>query len=128
GLGWLSHPLRRLGMVKVVDARPIGEATDRLVGLVSGLDLGMAVPATCKELVALGERIERAGRTLKALAAAKVASSVVWQGEGESSAADWLARATRTRRAEAARELETGQHLQALPDVAKAAASGQLSV
>jgi hypothetical protein len=114
--------------VNVVDARPIAEATDRVVGLVSALDLGMAPPATCKELVALGERIERTGRTLKALAAAKVAASVVWEGEGDRSAEDWLARTTGTSRAEAARELETGQHLQALPEVARAAASGELSV
>ena len=93
------------------DAAPITEATERLAGLVSALDLGAAVPGTCKELVALGERIERTGRTLKAMAAAKVAESVVWQGEGDRSAEDWLARTTGTTRAEAARELETGQQL-----------------
>ena len=59
----------------------------------------------------LGERIERTGRTLKALAAAKVAESVVWQGEGDRTAEDWLARTTGTTRAEAARELETGERL-----------------
>ena len=114
--------------MNAVDARPIGEATERLARLVSEVDLRAAVPGTCKELVALGERIERTGRTLKALAAAKVAESVVWQGEGDRSAEDWLARTTGTSLAEAARELETGQQLQALPEVAKAAATGELSV
>jgi hypothetical protein len=77
--------------------------------------------------VALGERIERTGRTLKSLAAARVASTAVWQGEGDRSPEDWLARTTGTTRAEAARELETGHHLAALPDVAKAAVAGALS-
>ena len=114
--------------MNAADAPPITEATERLAGLVSALDLGAAVPGTCKELVALGERIERTGRTLKAMAAAKVAESVVWQGEGDRSAEDWLARTTGTTRAEAARELETGQQLAALPEVAKAAVAGELSV
>jgi hypothetical protein len=113
--------------VIVTDSRRISEAAERLATLVSDLDLVSTLPATCKELVALGERIERTGRTLKSLAAAKVASSVVWQGEGDRSAEDWLARTTGTTRAEAARELETGKHLCELPEVAQAASTGELS-
>jgi hypothetical protein len=114
--------------VKVTSSRPVELVVERLAGLVADVDLHGTSPATCKQLVALGERIERTGRTLKAIAAAKVAASAAWQGDGDRSAEDWLARTTGTTRAEAARELDTGQKLQASPDVAKAAASGQLSV
>jgi hypothetical protein len=114
-------------IVEVTTSRRIAEVSDRLTAAVQGLDLGAALPATCKELVALGERIERTGRTLKAMAAAKVAASVAWKGDGDRSAEDWLARTTGTTRAEAARELETGRHLGELPAVARAAVGGELS-
>ena len=81
-----------------------------------------------QELVALGERIERTGRTVKAMAAAKVAESAVWRGHGDRTAEDWLARTTGTTRAEAAKELQCGRDLQAVPEVARAATAGELSV
>ncbi len=114
--------------MEVQDARRVGEAVDQLVAAVAGLDLGAMVPATHRELVGLGERIERTGRTLKALAAARVAESAVWRGEGDRTAEEWLARTTGTTRAEAAKELQCGRELQAVPEVARAATAGELSV
>ena len=73
----LSHPLRSVGGMDVQDARQVREAADLLAAAVAETDLGSMLPATQRELVALGERIERTGRTLKSMAAAKVAESTV---------------------------------------------------
>ena len=73
------------------------------------------LPTTHRELVAIGERIERTGRTVKSMAAAKVAESAVWRGDGDRSPEDWLARTTGTTRAEAAKELQCGRDLQLVP-------------
>src|SRR5687768_11617737 len=69
----LSHPLRTVGGMQVQDARRVRKAAEALAAAVAAIDLGAMLPATHQELVALGERIERTGRTLKSLAAAKVA-------------------------------------------------------
>lgn len=84
-------PLHIVGSMQVQDARRIREAADVLAAAVAEIDLGSMLPAIHRELVALGERIERTGRTVKSLAAAKVAESAVWRGEGDRSAEDWLA-------------------------------------
>ena len=112
----------------VTTSRRVDQATEALAKAIAALDLGAATPVTCKELVALGERIERTGRTVKSLAAAKVAESAVWRGDGDRTPEDWLARTTGTTRAEAAKELECGRHLQLVPEVAQAATAGELSV
>ena len=100
---------------------------ERLCGLVAGLDLGSVVPGTAKDLVALGERIERCGRTLKTMAAAKVAASPAWQGEGDRTAEDWLARTTGSSKKDAESTVETGKRLERLPATADAARRGELS-
>ena len=101
--------------MKVQDAHRVRQAADRLAAAISELDLGSMLPTTHQELVALGERIERTGRTVKALAAAKVAESAVWRGDGDRSAEDWLTRTTGTTRAEAAKELQCGRDLHWYP-------------
>lgn len=110
------------------DARGVREAVEALAAAVAELDLGAMRPAAHRELVLLGEQIERTGRTVKALAAAKVAETALWQGEGDRSPEDWLARTIGTTRAEAAKELQCGRDLQAVPEVARAARAGELSV
>ena len=114
--------------MEVHDARRVREAAEVLAAAVAELDLGAMLPAAHQELVALGERIERTGRTVKSMAAAKVAESAVWRGDGDRTPEDWLARTTGTTRAEAAKELECGRQLQLVPEVAKAATAGELSV
>ena len=114
--------------MQVQDARRVREAADVLAAAVAEIDLGSMLPATHRELVALGERIERTGRTVKAMAAAKVAESPVWRGDGDRTPEDWLARTTGTTRAEAAKELQCGRDLQAVPEVARAATAGEISV
>ena len=114
--------------MQVQDVRRVREAVERLTAAVAAIELGSMLPDTHRELVALGERIERTGRTVKSLAAAKVAETAVWQGEGDRTAEEWLARTTGTTRAEAAKELQCGRDLQLVPEVAKAATAGELSV
>jgi len=112
----------------VQDARRVRQAADALAAAVAEIDLGSMLPATHRELVALGERIERTGHAVKALAAAKVAESAVWRSDGDRTPEDWLARTTGTTRAEAAKELQCGRDLHAVPEVAQAATAGTLSV
>ena len=114
--------------MKVQVAHRVRQAVDHLAAAVAAIDLGAMQPEVHQELVALGERIERTGRTVKAMAAAKVAESTVWRGDGDRTAEDWLARTTGTTRAEAAKELQCGRDLQLVPEVARAATAGELSV
>ncbi len=109
------------------DATAVRGATHRLSELLAGLDLGLLLPSSLKELVALGDTIERLGHGLKTRAAAKVAQSEVWRGDGDRSAEDWLARNTGTTTAEAGRLVDTGRKLEQLPAVAEAVARGELS-
>ena len=114
-------------MSRTVDPTEIRDTTDRLAHLLTGLDLGSCVPARLAELVTLGERIERLGHGLKTRAAARVAASPVWQGDGDRTPADWLARQTGTSKADAGRLVETGRQLEALPTVDGAVSRGELS-
>jgi hypothetical protein len=77
--------------------------------------------------VALGEKIERLGRSLTTAAAARVASIGAWRGTGDRTAEDWLARTTGTTRVDAARTVETGARLADLPRTAEALRNGQVS-
>ncbi len=112
----------------VQDAHQVRTAAAAFTEAVADLDLGSMLPETHRELVTLAEGVERTARTLKTMTAAKVAASAAWQGEGDRTPVDWLARTTGTTRAEAAKELQTGQDLQLVPEVAKAATAGELSV
>jgi hypothetical protein len=112
----------------VQDVSEIRAAVEHAITALDQVDLDAMVPATQREVVTHCERLERAARTMKTMAAARVAQSTVWQGEGDRSAENWLARTTGTTRAEAARELQTGRDLHAVPEVAKAATAGDLSV
>ena len=114
-------------MGRTVAPTEIRDTTDRLAHLLTRLDLGSCLPVTLAELVTLGERIERLGHGLKTRAAARVAASAVWQGDGDRTPADWLARQTGTSKADAGRLVETGRQLEALPAVEGAVTRGELS-
>ena len=109
------------------DPTPIAEATRRLGDVVTDLDVGLVLPASLRDLIALGERIERIGYGLKTRAAAKIADSELWRAEGDRSPETWLARQTGTTAAEAARLVETGRQLEQLPATAAAVRQGELS-
>jgi hypothetical protein len=77
--------------------------------------------------VAHAAALEKMAATLNALAAARVAETKVWKNNGDRSPAHALARTTGSTVVEAARVLETGRRLEALPEVAAAARRGELS-
>lgn len=114
-------------MFRVADTSEILEAVERLSGLLVGLDLADVLPATAKDLVAVGEQIERCGHALKVTAAARVADSEAWRAPGVRSPEDWLAGATGTSKGQAKRKLATGRRLNQLPSTAQAAKAGKLS-
>ncbi|MFZ6005038.1 MAG: DUF222 domain-containing protein [Actinomycetota bacterium] len=114
-------------MFAEAETRQLEEATERLSGLLSALDVGLVPGSSLPDLVALGERIERLGHALKTQAAAAVAGSSVWRAAGVRSPEEWLAQRTGSSRSEAARLVETGRQLQQLPATAAAVRRGDLS-
>jgi len=109
------------------DAGAIRGLREQLSAAVSALDLGCCLPSAAVELVHEGDQIERLGRAIKTLAAAKVAQSPVWQTGGARSPEDWLAEATGTSKTDAADTITTGQRLDELPATADALRAGKLS-
>ena len=71
--------------------------------------------------------IENMAATVKALAAARVAECGAWRSRGDRSPAHYLARRTGTSVGQAAECLATAKRLEAQPEVASAARSGELS-
>src|SRR5260370_744836 len=71
--------------------------------------------------------IERGGGAGKALAARWVAETRVWVGEGERSAAHWLARRSGSTVGAAAAAIETAERLETLAATSEAFRAGQLS-
>jgi hypothetical protein len=91
------------------------------------VDVGTVDAAGARELVALGEQIERLGRSLTTAAAAQVAATGAWRGAGDRTPEEWLARTTGTTRVDAARTVETGARLAQLPRTAEALRNGAVS-
>ena len=96
-------------------------------GLVAGLDANGLDAAGARELVALGERVERLGRSLTMLGAARVVATQAWTSEGDRSPEDWMARTTGSTRQKAKRTVETGKQLEDLPATAEALRDGKVS-
>ncbi len=134
---WISFPhfsVHRRGFPAIVERMftvqtdtEVREAAERLRHLVTELDLGEVLPATAKDLVEVGEQIERTGRILKLMASAIVDATAAWKGDGDRSLEDWLARTTGSSKTEATRTAATGRRLRKLPKVARAARQGALS-
>lgn len=71
--------------------------------------------------------IENIASTMKAMAAARVASSSTWKDTGVASPAEWLARETGTTAARAREQIATGGRLEKLGATAAAARRGDVS-
>jgi len=99
----------------------------QLSAAVSALDLGCCLPSAAERLVEEGEQIERLGRAIKTLAAARVAESGAWRQGGAESPAHWLATKTGTSKGDAADTLATGRQLSDLPATEDALRQGKLS-
>lgn len=98
-----------------------------IVAYAAQFDATALTAAQAGEAVLVCAQIEGSVASIKSLAAARAAEGAAWRSEGYRSAADELAQKTGISPSTAKRALDTGRRLQAQPDVAKAALSGQLS-
>lgn len=90
-------------------------------------DAKSLTPAQAGEVVRLCAQIEASISSIKARAAARSAEGRDWKAQGYRSEADRLARETGMSPASARRALQKGRRLEEQPEVAKAAAEGELS-
>jgi hypothetical protein len=102
-------------------------ATESLAALVATLDPGEMPVSEGARLVELGDRIGRLGHAVRLAGTAKVATSGAWEGKGDRSAAEWLARTTGTSMSDAIGTVATAQQLDQLPGTAAAVRRGELS-
>jgi hypothetical protein len=88
---------------------------------------GACCPGEAEAVVREVAAIESIAATLKARAAARAAQGETWRRDGHRSAADALAAGTGISRGAAREALETGRRLGSQPELAAAAARGELS-
>ena len=100
---------------------------EALAALVRELDAGDLPASEGPRLVELGARIERLGHAVRLAGTASVAKAGTWEGKGDRSAAEWLARTTGTSMSEAIGTVATAQQLGQLPGTAAAVRRGELS-
>ena len=100
---------------------------DDAVRYAAAFDASVLAVSDAEHVVRLATAIEGVAATLKALAAARVASARSWRSTGDGSAAHQLARTAGTSVAHAAETIEIGRRLADLPVLDAAARSGSLS-
>jgi hypothetical protein len=110
-----------------VSIHAIHAATESLAELVGVLDAGDLPACEGPRLVELGARIERLGHAVRLAGMANVATAGTWEGRGDRSAAEWLARTTGTSMSDAIGTVTTAQQLGQLPGTAAAVRRGDLS-
>jgi hypothetical protein len=110
-----------------MSVRDLTAATESLAALVAGLDAGDLPASDGPHLVELGAKIERLGHAVRLAGTARVAAAGTWQGKGDRSAAEWLARTTGTSMSEAIGAVATAKQLDRLPATAAAVRRGELS-
>ncbi|MGH9185856.1 MAG: hypothetical protein ACRD0U_08610 [Acidimicrobiales bacterium] len=93
----------------------------------SGFDPNVVSAAGCAEVVRQAAAIANIAAIVEALAMTRVAATSLWQGGGDKSAAEWLARTTGTTTRQANNTIDTGKRLQGLGPTAEAAKRGDLS-
>ena len=90
-------------------------------------DAALVSAVDAARVVSEAAAIEKMAATVKALAAARVADTDVWRGDGDRSAAHHLARTTGTTVGDAADAIGAARRLEQLPEAAAAARRGELS-
>jgi hypothetical protein len=98
-----------------------------IVDYAKEFDPGALIPSQASAIVHLASQIESSAASIKAMAAAVLATGNSWQHEGYRSAAEQLADRTGTTPSKAKRVLDMGRRLGQQPEVARAALSGELS-
>ncbi len=105
----------------------IAELRESLGSYAAGFDAALLSAEQAEVVVEEASRIEKTAACLKALAAARVAETGLWRGEGDRSAAHHLARRTGTTVVQAAVAIDTARRLDSLPQTSAAARRGELS-
>jgi hypothetical protein len=105
----------------------LAATTESLATLVAALDAGDLAAREGPRLVELGVRIERLGLAVRLAGTAQVATAGTWQGRGDRSAAEWLARTTGTSISDAIGTVAAARQLGDLPQTAAAVRRGELS-
>ena len=98
-----------------------------LAGYAAAFDADLLSAEDAARVVTDAAAIEKMAATVKALAAARVAQTSVWQRSGDPTAAHYLARVGGTGVWQAREALDTGKRLTSLPATAAAARRGELS-
>lgn len=107
--------------------RELRELQQSIVAFASRFDASSLTPAQAAEVVGLSARMEASAASVKALAAARMATGRGWDQGGYRSAADQLADQAGMSPGAAKRALEAGRCLSEQPEVARAALAGELS-
>lgn len=98
-----------------------------LEGLAADLVPETLAPADAQRWIELLAAIERLAAGMRLLLARRVDTDGLFDGTGERSAADWLAKTTGRSTRDAERDLECSRRLKALPDSEEAVRHGELS-
>src|SRR5262245_56638343 len=82
------------------------------------------LPADGRAAVELGAKIERLGNAVRLAGVSATVAGGTWEGEGDRSAASWVASTTGTSMSDAIGTVATAQQLTELPEVAAAVREG----
>jgi hypothetical protein len=107
--------------------RVIAALTESLAHRVGLLDPAEVPADEAKRLVHIGTKLERLGHALRLAGTARMVATGTWQGEGDKSAAAWVARTTGTSMSDAIGTVTTAEQLENLPGTAEAVRRGDLS-
>ena len=103
------------------------ELRDGMSRYAAVFDPALVSASDAARVVGHAAAIEKMAATVKGLAAAQVAETEVWRGDGDRTAAHHLARTTGTSIGAAAEAIDTARRLGRLPETAAAARRGELS-
>src|SRR5262245_2123737 len=95
--------------------------------LVAEIDAGAISPLEAERLVTRFAGIERFAQAGKVIAAGRAAEGEGWRRHGDRSAAEWVARTTKSSLTEASRLVETGKRLVDQPQLDAALRRGELN-
>jgi hypothetical protein len=107
--------------------QPLTDLTESLAECVAALDPGEVQAHEGRRLVELGARLERLGHAVRLAGTASIITAGTWEGEGDPTAASWVARTTGSSMSDAIGTVATARQLEELPVTAAAVRAGRLS-
>jgi hypothetical protein len=120
---WSSEPTQAVtGM-----CQKLAGLEEAMVDFASGFEPALISAAEAEGVMERAARIEHAAATVKALAAARMAETELWEAGGDRSPAHMLAKRTGESVSKAAQQLETAKKLRERPKTDAEARAGRLS-